>query len=63
MEKITHTDPFQPNPIKKIMVKAFKRLYKSIIQKLAFRRGIDIRFPPIHDSMFFFQYPNRSEST
>jgi len=36
---------------------------KSIIQKLAFRRGIDIRFPPIHDSMFFFQYPNRSEST
>lgn len=36
---------------------------QSIIQKLAFRRGVDVNFPPINDSMFFFQYPNRSGST
>ncbi|CAF3775430.1 unnamed protein product [Rotaria sp. Silwood1] len=34
-----------------------------IIQKLAFRRGINVKFPPIPNSMFFFQYPNRSGST
>ncbi|CAF3944826.1 unnamed protein product, partial [Rotaria sordida] len=34
-----------------------------IIQKLAFRRGTNIKFPPIPNSMFFFQYPNRSGST
>ncbi|CAF1075042.1 unnamed protein product [Rotaria sp. Silwood1] len=34
-----------------------------IIQKIAFRRGINVKFPPIPNSMFFFQYPNRSGST
>ncbi|CAF0842181.1 unnamed protein product [Rotaria sordida] len=34
-----------------------------IIQKLAFRRGINVKFPPVPNSMFFFQYPNRSGST
>ncbi|CAF3859359.1 unnamed protein product, partial [Rotaria sordida] len=34
-----------------------------IIQKLAFRRGTNVKFPPIPNSMFFFQYPNRSGST
>lgn len=27
---------------------------ESIIQKLAFRRGINVNFPPIPDPMFFF---------
>ncbi len=36
---------------------------ESIIQKLAFRPGSDIKSPPVKDSMFFFQYPNLSGST
>jgi hypothetical protein len=34
-----------------------------IFQKLAFRPGSDIKFPPVRSSMFFFQYPNQSGST
>ncbi|CAF1117040.1 unnamed protein product [Adineta steineri] len=34
-----------------------------IIQKLAFRPGTDIKFPPARNSMFFFQYPNLTGST
>ncbi|CAF3707673.1 unnamed protein product [Rotaria socialis] len=34
-----------------------------IIQKLAFRPGTDVKFPSAHNSMFIFQYPNRSGST
>ena len=30
----------------------------SIVQKLAFRSGTDIKSPPWQNSMFFFQYPN-----
>ncbi|CAF3258541.1 unnamed protein product, partial [Rotaria sp. Silwood2] len=36
---------------------------QSIVQKLAFRPGTDVKFPSVHKSMFFFQYPNRSGST
>ncbi|KAF9756179.1 hypothetical protein NGRA_3287 [Nosema granulosis] len=36
---------------------------ESIIQKLAFRPGHDVKFLPVPNSMFFFQYPNRSGST
>jgi len=36
---------------------------KCIIQKLAFRPGTDVSFPPVCNSMFFFQYPNLSAST
>jgi hypothetical protein len=36
---------------------------KCIIQKLAFRSGIDVKFPPLCNSMFFYQYPNLSGST
>ncbi len=36
---------------------------KYFIQKLAFRPGIDVKLPSIHNPMFFFQYPNLSGST
>ncbi|CAF3415759.1 unnamed protein product [Rotaria socialis] len=36
---------------------------QCIIQKLAFRPGTDVKFPPANNTMFFFQYPNRSGST
>ncbi|CAF4236801.1 unnamed protein product [Rotaria sp. Silwood2] len=37
--------------------------YKFLIQKLAFRYGTDLNFPPIVKSMFFFQFPNLRSST
>ena len=36
---------------------------KCFIQNLAFRPGTNINFPPVSNSMFFFQYPNLSGST
>jgi hypothetical protein len=37
--------------------------YKSLIQKLAFRYGTNLNFPPLVQSMFFFQFPNLRSST
>jgi hypothetical protein len=37
--------------------------YRFVIQKLAFRYGTDLNFPPLVKSMFFFQFPNLRAST
>jgi hypothetical protein len=37
--------------------------YKSLMQKLAFRYGTNLNFPPLVKSMFFFQFPNLHSST
>ena len=37
--------------------------YKFLIQKLAFRFGRNPNFPPLVNSMFFFQFPNLHRST
>ena len=37
--------------------------YKFLIQKLAFRFGGNPNFPPVVNSMFFFQFPNLHYST
>ena len=37
--------------------------HQSLIQKLAFRYGTDLNFPPLIKSMFFFQFPNLRSST
>jgi len=37
--------------------------HKFLIQKLAFRYGTDLNFPPLVKSMFFFQFSNLRSST
>ncbi len=37
--------------------------YRSLIQKLAFRYGINSNFPALPQSMIFFQFPNLRSST